>query len=284
MNQSKASAHVVQQVHSAGSTAILVHPSIVVGFSLLLLGATKLPDNVPVPQPRPQTPSNGQADNKAEQVPASEGKEKAAKPGEQNKEQPEIYVPPPIETEEPKALQSCLAALRRTGAKFRNESRIDDGTGCGIDKPVTVKSLGKGISLKPEGKMRCQTALQRARWTQGVVVPMLKIARPGETLTTLNQASTYICRKRNGTTMGKISEHARGNAADIAGFTFKSGKSFSIAPRMQDATLDGAFQRAITSAACLYFTTVLDPGSDAAHETHLHLDVVKRKGGYRYCW
>ena len=42
--------------------------------------------------------------------------------------------------------------------------------------------------------------------------------------------------------------------------------------------------RAITEAACLYFTTVLDPGSDAAHQNHLHLDVKERRGGYRYCW
>ena len=75
-----------------------------------------------------------------------------------------------------------------------------------------------------------------------------------------------------------------GNAIDIAGFTFKSGKTFTIAPREEDATLNGAFQRTIASAACLYFSTVLDPGSDKAHETHLHLDTLKRKGGYRYCW
>ena len=43
------------------------------------------------------------------------------------------------------------------------------------------------------------------------------------------------------------------------------------------------FQRAVTASACLYFKTVLDPGSDAAHETHLHLDVIERRNDYRYC-
>ena len=105
-----------------------------------------------------------------------------------------------------------------------------------------------------------------------------------ETLLALDQASTYICRKRNNADTGKISEHAHGNAVDIARFTFKSGKTFSIEPRMKDSTLEGAFQRSITAAACLHFTTVLDPGSDSAHETHLHLDVIERKGGFRYCW
>jgi len=34
---------------------------------------------------------------------------------------------------------------------------------------------------------------------------------------------------------------------------------------------------------CLFFRTVLSPGSDATHQDHLHLDVLERKGGYLYC-
>ncbi len=116
------------------------------------------------------------------------------------------------------------------------------------------------------------------------VKPALAVAMPGETIAGLRQASGYVCRNRNNTEEGKISEHAFGNAVDIAGFTLKSGKTIDIRPAERDSTLDGAFQRAITEAACLYFTTVLDPGSDAAHENHLHLDVKERRGGYRYCW
>ena len=31
------------------------------------------------------------------------------------------------------------------------------------------------------------------------------------------------------------------------------------------------------------FTTVLGPGSDDFHKTHIHLDLIERKGGYRMC-
>ena len=82
---------------------------------------------------------------------------------------------------------------------------------------------------------------------------------------------------------GKISEHAHGNAVDIASFKLADGKTIDIQPRDEDGTLTGAFQRAVTASACLYFTTVLDPGSDEAHEMHLHLDVIERENGYRYC-
>ncbi|WP_137155717.1 extensin family protein [Rhizobium sp. FKL33] len=191
---------------------------------------------------------------------------------------------PPIEQEDPAAFTRCSNALTALGAEFEEVARVDDGQGCGIDRPIMVKSLGKGVPLSPAGEMRCETALNLTRWTQDVVSPFLQKAQPGETLASVNQASAYICRNRNSASSGKISEHARGNAVDIAGFTFKSGKTLTIAPREEDSTFDGAFQRAIASAACLYFSTVLDPGSDAAHETHLHLDTLARKGGYRYCW
>ena len=238
-----------------------------------------MPDDIPIPEPRPKPVVVPEPKKDAKE----DGKLPEPKQTEPQ-ENVEDYVPPPIETEDPKRLKSCLAMLKSLSVAYKEIPRIDDGNGSGINRPIAVTALGNGVSLKPEGKMRCEAALALAHWTADIVIPMLKTAKPKETLAGLNQASTYICRKRNGAETGKISEHAHGNAVDIASLRFKSGNTFSIQPRMQDSTLDGAFQRAITAAACLYFTTVLDPSSDKAHETHLHLDVLKRKGGYRYCW
>ncbi|WP_319005602.1 extensin family protein [Pararhizobium sp. YC-54] len=189
-----------------------------------------------------------------------------------------------IKPEDMKEYATCLSALKNMGATFREEKRIDDGKGCGVDKPLTLEKVLPGITLKPEGKMRCEAALELVRWTKDAVLPAAKAALESEgPLTAINQASSYVCRLRNNAAIGKISEHARGNAIDIASFTFKSGKSIEIQPRDEDSTLTGAFQRAVTATGCLYFETVLDPGSDEAHEQHLHFDVIERKGGYRYC-
>ncbi|APG85299.1 extensin family protein [Sinorhizobium americanum] len=189
-----------------------------------------------------------------------------------------------IEKEDPKAYASCLAALKDIGSAFVETARVDDGKGCGIDKPIRVTSILPGVTLKPEGMMRCETALALARWAKETATPAAKVAfGPDARLSALNQASTYVCRLRNNAATGKISEHARGNAVDIASFTLADGKTIEIQPRDEDGTLAGAFQRAVTASGCLYFTTVLDPGSDAAHETHLHFDVIERKNGYRYC-
>jgi len=195
-------------------------------------------------------------------------------------EGPKLTIMP----EDPEALKQCLADLTAIGSVFQTGERIDDGDGCGIDKPVVVKEILPGIKLNPTATIRCETALQLARWTKEMVLPAASKALTDSHITTINEGSIYACRLRNSATTGKISEHARGNGVDVASFSLSNGKTIPIKPRDKDSTLEGAFQRAVTAVACLYFTTVLAPGSDAAHEDHLHLDVIDRKGGYRYCW
>ncbi|WP_428425619.1 extensin family protein [Pararhizobium sp.] len=280
-------------------------------LSILLLAGAGLPENGPVPekkpavaeteqgekvatpQEKPEVNPEGTPEVKPEEKPQAKDDEKAPaseeKPENPVDVKPATVQPAPepvltIKPEDEKEHAACLADLKAIGAVFKEETRIDDGKGCGIDKPLTLSTVLPGIALKPEGKMRCETALELARWTKDAVLPAAKVALESEgELTTINQASSYICRLRNNAATGKISEHARGNAIDIASFTFKNGKSIEIQPRDEDSTLAGAFQRAVTATGCLYFETVLDPGSDEAHENHLHFDVIERKGGYRYC-
>lgn len=272
-------------------------------------------DRVPVPETRPDTvpatppipekkpkagadsdQSNGKPDEAKPEAPgdakpAEPAREPSSKeqtsPASDNKDaaSPEIKAEPP-EKEDPQAYAACLADLKEAGVEFSEAKPIDDGNGCGIDKPLTVRTVLPGIKLEPEATMRCQTALALSRWAKASVLPSAEIAYGPNAprITVFNQATSYACRNRNNAESGKISEHAHGNAIDIAGFTFSDGKTFVIEPREKDSTLVGAFERAITASACLFFTTVLGPGSDAAHETHLHLDVIMRKGDYRYCW
>ena len=274
------------------------HAGIILIVAFLVSGAT-LPergpmplarpssgDDQPTPTPKPATPpangadaeekSNGRAGNDAR----ADGD---LPPGWKDDALDAVPVLV-IEKENPQEYASCLSELKSLGSSFSEVDRIDDGKGCGIDKPIEVRAILPGVTLKPEGVIRCEAALALARWTKETAAPATSSAfGPEIRITALNQASTYVCRLRNNADTGKISEHARGNAVDIASFTLSDGKTVEIQPRDEDGTLTGAFQRAVTASACLYFTTVLDPGSDAAHEDHLHLDVIERKNGYRYC-
>ncbi|GES48019.1 extensin family protein [Rhizobium sp. AG207R] len=268
----------------------------------VLFMAASLPQTGPIPEQKPdqeQVQPDGKAPIPAEkpsaspdgpvvpaEKPTAQPEEKPApRPEEQTNGQQMQGPPRPpltIASEPDDQHQACLKALTAIGATFKEIARIDDGNGCGIDKPIALSSPLPGIEFKPEGKMRCEAALALAQWMKESVIPSATALDNGK-IVTINQASTYVCRLRNNASTGKISEHARGNAIDVASFTFENGKTIAIEPRREDPTLTGAFQRAASASACLYFTTVLDPESDAAHETHFHLDVIERNGGFRYC-
>ena len=96
-------------------------------------------------------------------------------------------------------------------------------------------------------------------------------------------STSYQCRRRNNSASGKYSEHAFGNAIDILGFGFRDRGNIKVAPRAGDGSRDSAFQAAVRGGACAYFTTVLGPGSNAAHADHFHFDLAARRGGYRLC-
>lgn len=243
--------------------------------ALLLTAAADLPEHGPLPATRSEQTSQDDTKSMSEDAGKAETERKAKAEEEKAAERPH---------EDAQEQTACRAELKAMGATFEDAPAINDGKACGIDKPVLLKALPGGVKVEPEATVRCETALQLARWMEGSVKPSIEAAISGETITGLTQASAYVCKNRNGADEGRISEHAFGNAVDIAGFTLKSGKTITIRPADKDSSMEGAFQRAITEAACLYFTTVLDPGSDAAHQNHLHLDVKERRGGYRYCW
>lgn len=261
--------------------------------AVFLLTAASLPQTGPIPQQKPGSEQVQPTDEPPipEEKPATPSEKPTTpleKPASAENEPTtgEMQGPPrpplTIASESDEEHKTCLSALSAMGATFKEIPRIDDGNGCGIDKPIALSSPLPGIDFKPEGKMRCEAALALAHWIKESVIPSAAALDNGK-IVTINQASTYVCRLRNNATTGKISEHARGNAIDVASFTFENGKTIGIEPRREDPTLTGAFQRATSASACLYFTTVLDPESDAAHETHFHLDVLERNGGFRYC-
>jgi hypothetical protein len=249
------------------------------------------PSEAPAPVPTPAPPARPEADkpqtDKPSAAPAGEPAPPASsqEPAQEEPAKPETPPPPPpppVAKEDPEELKACLADLAALGTKFKTTDRIDEGEGCGIDQPIIVAEVLPGVETGG-ATMRCKTAQALGHWLKDTVQPALNIAMRGRKITGLVPGSTYACRLRNNASAGKISEHAHGNAFDVAAFKFDNGEKMEMKPRNDDHTMEGAFQKTATAGACLHFTTVLAPGSDAAHEDHLHLDTMERNGGYRIC-
>jgi hypothetical protein len=43
------------------------------------------------------------------------------------------------------------------------------------------------------------------------------------------------------------------------------------------------FREGLRASACERFTTVLGPGSDGYHESHIHVDLAERRNGFKLC-
>ena len=185
------------------------------------------------------------------------------------------------ETDE--ALSACLTRLDDLGARYeRSDPVAADDPDCGIANPVALTSPAPGVALSSPAILRCDAALAVALWTQRHLQPAAEALDRGA-LVRLDTGPGYTCRRRNNAATGKLSEHSFGNAIDVLAFRFAAGDPIAIEPREEDGTLAEAFQRTARASSCLYFTTVLGPGTDAAHADHIHADIKERRGGYRLC-
>ncbi|MCM2291164.1 extensin family protein [Allorhizobium sp. BGMRC 0089] len=235
--------------------------------------------DAPLPQAKPEAPQTSDAHGQDQPQPAPE-KTDHPKATEQTPAEPE----PAIATEDPAEYAQCLSGLKQQGVVFEELPRIDDGHGCGIDRPVKVTAILPGVALKPAATFRCEAALELSQWLKTMVIPATKEAMPDKgRLIGVEQASSYVCRNRNSAATGKMSEHARGNAIDIAALEFEKGKVDMVIAPEKATSMEAAFQRTLNASACLYFTTVLSPGSDPTHQTHMHLDLIKRRHDGRFC-
>jgi hypothetical protein len=105
----------------------------------------------------------------------------------------------------------------------------------------------------------------------------------GSPVAEIRQISAYSCRGMNGNPNAKISEHAFGNALDIAAFMLADGRTITVKNGWRGLPEEQGFLRDVQGAACEQFTTVLAPGSNVYHYDHIHVDLMRRRSGYRIC-
>ncbi|RUU11912.1 extensin family protein [Mesorhizobium sp. USDA-HM6] len=273
--------------------------------------AQETPATVPVPKPRPTVDSGGEsgAGNRkqgVQQQPSANGESAPQtpavvspppeKPAELEPEPPAAAPLPPEKPAEqiipadprsaevpaekmPESETACRERLKALGVEFdEHKAEHDAKIGCSIPYPIILKTLGKSIGIGSGAELNCRMAEAAARFAADVVRPAVK-AEFGADLKVINQASAYVCRPRHGG--GKLSEHAFGNALDIASFTLSDGRTIGIGPAPPEK--DGKFLNAVRKAACGPFKTVLGPGSDPDHALHFHFDLEPRRNGGTFC-
>lgn len=186
------------------------------------------------------------------------------------------------------AREKCERLLRGLDVKFTAKDPIGSPRGCGIAYPLSVSAIA-GVAITPAATLNCEMVAALHGWITQVAQPTAK-QEFNTRLTGLQNASSYACRKRNNSSSGKLSEHALGNALDIADFRFSNRMEASVAGSWSGSIKGlslgsrGDFMKRTRAGACKHFNTVLGPGSDAFHKDHFHLDLMKlRTGRGKYC-
>lgn len=183
----------------------------------------------------------------------------------------------------PAQSSSCLQELEDAGVIAVRAADFVSSGQCIVDGPVTVEAVDTHngrIGLPARPILECRFAAVLGAWLKEVVSPVAAslLGSPVDALVT---GPGYQCRERQ---EGKLSEHALGKAIDIAEVRLFDGRRILLASLLDAEGAEVEFLRAVSASACGYFTTVLGPGSDAAHTDHLHVDVAKRKTAeYRIC-
>jgi len=185
-------------------------------------------------------------------------------------------------TDGPISDQECLDRLKTLGVQFETALPTAAKEACTIDTPVRLKrvpSRAGTVQLPDEPVLACRFGERLAHWIGDLVAPVLA-GRLSADLKAVRTGPGFECRNRNRAAAGKLSAHATGLAVDIASFELVSGKAL---PVKSDGDERGhATVEAVRTAACGWFTTVLGPGSDAAHSDHMHVDILQHGSSERY--
>jgi Extensin-like protein C-terminus len=145
----------------------------------------------------------------------------------------------------------------------------------------SVASFGP-VAMRPAATLACPIVSVLDRWLAESVQPAAQ-RWFGTRVVEIKQISAYSCRGMNGDAHAHISEHAFGNALDIAAFTLADGRQVTVKDGWRGLPEEQGFLRDIEAAACAQFTTVLAPGSNAYHYDHIHVDLMRRASRRLIC-
>jgi len=137
-------------------------------------------------------------------------------------------------------------------------------------------------AVTPPATLACPMVSALDRWVSEGVQPAA-LHWFGTQVTEIRQIGSYSCREMVGSGTSSISEHAFGDALDIAGFTLADGRRISVKDGWRGTPEEQGFLHDVQLYACETFSTVLAPGYNIYHYDHIHVDLMRRRAGYRPC-
>jgi hypothetical protein len=126
-------------------------------------------------------------------------------------------------------LRSCVQLLAPSVVDVELEEPMKHGQ-CGSAAPLVLRSIGgtEKIEFSPAPTMNCRLAASLGEWAEKVLQPIAQQAL-GARIKRIVGSSSYSCRNIYNNPKLTLSEHATGNAIDIAGFVTTDGRTIMVA-------------------------------------------------------
>lgn len=177
----------------------------------------------------------------------------------------------------------CRGFLIRSDIAFTALPPAGAGECRRVDRISVAPDSLVGLVLRPHGAVAsCAVNAGLALWLRNGVQPAAERLL-GAKVAAIEHLGTVNCRRIGGGASGRWSEHATGNAIDIAAFVLADGRRISVASDWSRPGTRAAFLRAARDAGCGTFGTVLSPDYNAAHADHLHFDQAAGRRGWSFC-
>jgi len=170
--------------------------------------------------------------------------------------------------------EECRAVLARSGVAFTALPSAGEGECRRGDRTV----LGDAPLSPNPPPTTCAVGAALVLWLRQGVQPAAE-EELGTAVSRVEHFGAYSCRRLYGRSEGGWSEHATGNAIDIAAFVLSDGRRISVLRDWDGEDEEAAFLHRARDEACRVFGTVLSPDYNAAHADHFHFDQAARGFG-----
>ena len=168
----------------------------------------------------------------------------------------------------------CRAVLERSEVAFTALDPQGEGE-CARPDRTRLDAYPLSPSSPPT---TCPVAIALELWRTDSLEPAAQEIF-GSDIARIEHLGAYSCRRLYGRDSGAWSEHATGNAIDIAGFVLEDGTRISVLGDWEGDDDEARFLRRARDGACDAFATTLSPDYNAAHADHFHLDMTPRWSG-----
>jgi hypothetical protein len=159
---------------------------------------------------------------------------------------------------------------------------VEEHVPLGPPRDPSVTAAFAPVEVKPTATLACPLVSALDQWITTAVQPAA-VRWFHQPVVEIKQISAYSCRGMNGNPDARISEHAFGNALDIAAFVLADGHKVTVQYGWHGPPEEQGFLHDVQLAACNEFSTVLAPGANIYHYNHIHVDLMRRYSSRRIC-